>query len=225
MNINIKNVILDNEKERYYEIYKIVCISNQKCYIGQAVSHILNHKRYRPYGMEGRFKQHIHEAFSKKNNQCRYLNNAIKKYNPENFKIELLHTCSCSDVNTMEQQYIKNNNSLYPNGYNLNSGGKQFKHTLESRKRVSEGVINYFFDLKINRFKDVIISEHENIDKYIRPLNRNNIQYGWYIYINKMKADFGGVHIPLEISKQKALEFLINIKQLSIAKHLVAGSS
>ena len=69
MNINLKNIILDNEEERYYEIYKIVCIPTKKCYIGQAVSHILNHKRYRPYGMEGRFKQHIHEAFSKKNNQ------------------------------------------------------------------------------------------------------------------------------------------------------------
>ena len=225
MNINLKNRILDNEEERYYEIYKIVCIPTQKCYIGQAVSHILNHKRYRPYGMEGRFKQHIHEAFSKKNNQCRYLNNAIKKYNPENFKIELLQTCSFLDVNSIEQQCIKNNNSLYPHGYNLNSGGKQFKHTLESRKRVSEGVINYFIDLKMNRFKDVIISENENIDKFIKPLNRNKIQYGWYVYINKIKADFGGVHIPLETSKNTALEFLNNIKKLSIAKFLDAGSS
>jgi len=225
MNINLKNRILDNEEERYYEIYKIVCIPTQKCYIGQAVSHILNHKRYRPYGMEGRFKQHTHEAFSKKNNQCRYLNNAIKKYNPENFKIELLQTCSLLDVNSIEQECIKNNNSLYPHGYNLNSGGKQFKHTLESRKRVSEGVINYFIDLKMNRFKDVIIYENENIEKFIKPLNRNKIQYGWYVYINKIKADFGGVHISLETSKNTALEFLKNIKKLSIAKLLVAGSS
>jgi len=56
-------------------------------------------------------------------------------------------------------------------------------------------------------------------------LNRNKIQYGWYVYINKIKADFGGVHISLETSKNTALEFLKNIKKLSIAKLLVAGSS
>ena len=28
-------------------------------------------------------------------------------------------------------------------------------------------------------------------------------QYGWYVYINKCKADFGGVHIKLDDSKKK----------------------
>lgn len=209
---NIKYNILDDPSKRYIEIYKITCILNNKCYIGQAVSHILNHKRYRPHGMEGRLKQHISEAYSQKKNQSKYLNNAIKKYLPENFKVELLKTCLLNDGNIIEQEEIINNNSLYPYGYNLNSGGKQFIHTLESRVRVSDGVVNYFTDLKINRFKNITIPENENIENFIKPLNRFNIQYGWYVYINKKKADFGGIHIPLDVSKKKALEFINLIK-------------
>jgi len=82
--------ILENENERYCVIYKIICLKTNKIYIGQAVSHILNHKKYRIYGMEGRFKSHIYEAYSNKKNQCTYLNNAIKKYGKEFFNVELL---------------------------------------------------------------------------------------------------------------------------------------
>ena len=64
--LGLSNKILDNPTERYCEIYKITNISNGKIYVGQAVSHILNHKRYRPYGHEGRFRCHISEAFSTK---------------------------------------------------------------------------------------------------------------------------------------------------------------
>jgi hypothetical protein len=66
--MELSTKILDDESLRYVEIYKIYCISSKKSYIGQAVSHILNHKRYRPYGMEGRFRCHISEAYSNKKN-------------------------------------------------------------------------------------------------------------------------------------------------------------
>ena len=42
---NLSNVILDEPTNRYCEIYKIVNLSNNKIYVGQAVSHILNHKK------------------------------------------------------------------------------------------------------------------------------------------------------------------------------------
>ena len=63
---NLSNVTLDNPTERYCEIYKITCLTSGKIYVGQAVSHILNHKRYRPYGYTRRFNCHISEAFSTK---------------------------------------------------------------------------------------------------------------------------------------------------------------
>ena len=108
-------------------------------------------------------------------------------------------------------------NSLFPNGYNLKNGGNVFTHSDESKKRVSNGVISYFKDKKYERFKDIKIIDGD-IEKYIKPLNKNNEQYGWYVYINRIKADFGGVHISLEQSKQNAKEFINNLK-----KHLATS--
>jgi hypothetical protein len=71
--------------------------------------------------------------------------------------------------------------------------------------------VNYFKDKKAERFKDIKQID-DDIEKYIKPLNRSNEQYGWYVYIDRIKADFGGVHIPLEKSKKDAIEFINNLK-------------
>jgi len=219
--LELSNKILDNPNERYCEIYKITNTSNGKIYVGQAVSHILNHKRYRPYGHEGRFRCHISEAFSQKKNQSHYLNNAIRKYGVHDFIVELIEYCEISDANDREIHYIKTFDSLFPNGYNLKNGGSVFTHSDESKKRVSNGVINYFKDKKFERFKNVQILD-DNIDNYIKPLNRFDLQYGWYVYINRVKADFGGVHISLQESKQSAREFIIKLKEMN---HLATHSN
>jgi group I intron endonuclease len=207
----LSNTILDDPMERCCEIYKITNLTTQKIYVGQAVSHILNHKRYRPYGHEGRFRCHISEAFSTKNNQCHFLNNAIRKYGAADFTVELIEYCEINESNEREIHYIKELNSLYPNGYNLKNGGAVFTHSDESKKRVSDGVISYFKDKKYERFANVT-SIDDDIDKYIKPLNRDKKQYGWYVYIDRIKADFGGVHIPLEDSEASAREFIYNLK-------------
>jgi group I intron endonuclease len=208
---NLSKIILDEPTNRYCEIYKIVNLSNNKIYVGQAVSHILNHKKYRPYGHEGRFRCHISEAFSTKKNQSHYLNNAIRKYGVEDFVVELIECCEIKDADERETHYIKEFNSLYPNGYNLKNGGKVFTHSNESKKRVSNGVLNYYKDKKFNKFKDIKHID-DDIDKYIKPLNKYNEQYGWYVYINKCKADFGGIHISLDESKNSAIEFIQELK-------------
>jgi group I intron endonuclease len=209
--LGLSNKILDNPTERYCEIYKITNISNGKIYVGQAVSHILNHKRYRPYGHEGRFRCHISEAFTTKKNQSHYLNNAIRKYGVTDFMVELIECCELEKADEREIHYIKELNSLFPNGYNLKNGGSVFTHSDESKKRLSIGVVNYFKDKKAERFKDIKQID-DDIEKYIKPLNRSNEQYGWYVYIDRIKADFGGVHIPLEKSKKDAIEFINNLK-------------
>ena len=208
---NLSKIILDEPTNRYCEIYKIVNLSNNKIYVGQAVSHILNHKKYRPYGHEGRFRCHISEAFSTKKNQSHYLNNAIRKYGVKDFVVELIECCEIKDADERETHYIKEFNSLYPNGYNLKNGGKVFTHSNESKKRVSNGVLNYYKDKKFNKFKDIKHID-DDIDKYIKPLNKYNEQYGWYVYINKCKADFGGIHISLDESKNSAIEFIQELK-------------
>ena len=208
---------LDTPTERYCDIYKITNLTTGKIYVGQAVSHILNHKKYRPYGYEGRFRCHISEAFSSKKNQSHYLNNAIRKYGANDFVVELIECCEIENADERETYYIKELNSLYPNGYNLKNGGNVFTHSEESKKRLSNGVLNYFKDKKSDRFKDIKHID-DDIEKYIKPLNRHNEQYGWYVYIDRCKADFGGVHISLEDSKKSAIEF-INMLKNHLATH------
>jgi hypothetical protein len=219
----LSNKILDNPSERYCEIYKITCLTSNKSYVGQAVSHILNHKKYRPYGMNGRFRCHVSEAFSEKKNQCCYLNNALRKYGVDDFTVDLLTTCDIANADETEQQYIKKHGTLYPNGYNLNTGGNVFRHTNESRKRVSSGVLKYFKDKKFQRFMDLKKIDG-NYEQYIKPLRKHGQQYGWYVYINRIKADFGGVHISLDKSWEMALEFITELDK-RLAKHLDAGNS
>ena len=209
--LKLSKEILDEPTERYCEIYKIINLTSGKIYVGQTVSHILNHKKYRPYGHEGRFRCHISEAFSTKKNQSHYLNNAIRKYGVDDFVVELIECCDIKDADEREIYYIKELNSLYPNGYNLKNGGNMFTHSDESKKRVSNGVINYYKNKKFERFKDITHID-EDIDKYIKPLKKYNEQYGWYVYINKCKADFGGIHIPLDESKISAIEFIKQLK-------------
>uniref|UniRef100_A0A6C0D9A6 GIY-YIG domain-containing protein n=1 Tax=viral metagenome TaxID=1070528 RepID=A0A6C0D9A6_9ZZZZ len=207
----LSNIIIDDPTQRYCEIYKITNLATEKCYVGQAVSHILNHKRYRPYGHEGRFRCHVSEAFSSKKNQCHYLNNAIKKYGVEDFVVELIECCELSDANDREIYYIQQFDSLFPNGYNLKNGGSVFTHTDESKKRVSSGVSKYYEKQKYERFENIKWLDDNN-ELYIKPLKRNDNQYGWYVYIERRKADFGGVHISLSESRKQAVEFLNNLR-------------
>lgn len=213
--IDLKDTILENETLRYCEIYKITNKITNKSYVGQAVSHILNHNKYRPYGMEKRFNCHVSEAFSDKKNQCHYLNNSIRKHGANNFTLELLRTCNTDEVNQIESDEIKKHNTLFPNGYNLitRDNANHLNHTDESKKRVSNGVINHFKNKKLERFKDVKIDPTIDINSYIKPLNcKNRGHYGWYVWIDKKKADFGGVHISLEESKRMALDFIKQLK-------------
>jgi group I intron endonuclease len=222
--LKLSNQILDNPEFRYCEVYKITNLTTNKCYIGQAVSHILNHKRYRPYGSNGRFRCHVSEAFSKKKNQSHYLNNAIRKYGINDFEIETLEYCELHESDERETHYITLNNTIFPNGYNLKLGGKQFAHTPESKRRVSMGVHDYYSQQKFERFRNISLID-DDIEKYIKPLNRDNSQYGWYVYIDRKKADFGGVHITIEDSKKMAIDFIKKLKEEQKATYLDAGNS
>ena len=107
------------------EIYKIINTITNKHYIGQTRSHRLNHGKYRPFGYIGRFNDHVSETYSNKINTCKYLNYSIAKYGKEHFKCVMLVRCGLNELDKYEQQFIKEYNSKYPNGYNLTDGGQK----------------------------------------------------------------------------------------------------
>lgn len=125
------SAILNDKTSIIGHIYLITNTNNNKYYVGQTLSHRKNKGKYRPFGYEGRFKDHISEAIcNTKKKQCTYLNNAIRKYGKEAFSVKLITTCPIKELDTMEEKYIKDYNSLYPNGYNLTVGGKVFKNNI-----------------------------------------------------------------------------------------------
>ena len=121
----VENKLLNTFENVYGIIYEMLNTVNGMKYIGQTVSHRLNRGKYRPFGMIGRFNDHISEAVNNtKKKQCSFLNNAIRKYSRESFTVELVETCSVNELDDREQYYILEKNTLFPNGYNLTKGGK-----------------------------------------------------------------------------------------------------
>lgn len=104
-----------------YLIYKFTSISG-KSYIGQTKDIIK------------RFRQHKH-----KSSGCAAFSSAIKKYGWDSFNYEILASgLTIHAANHFEIFYIKQHNTLHPNGYNLLSGGINFKPRKETAIKISE---------------------------------------------------------------------------------------
>lgn len=94
-------------------IYKITNLVNGKIYIGQSIN------------IDKRIKEHFWKASNEKDisyNSALHL--AIRKYGKENFQWEILEECKVDNIDEREKFYIKEYNSLTPNGYNILSGGQ-----------------------------------------------------------------------------------------------------
>lgn len=112
----------DNKK--YGCIYKTTNLLTGKFYIGQTVfiDKVINGK----YLGSGKF-----------------LWNSINKHGFENFKVEIVcYAENQEELNNLEKKFIKDFNSLAPNGYNLKEGGEQGgkgnKFSKEVRERLSK---------------------------------------------------------------------------------------
>jgi group I intron endonuclease len=110
-------------------IYKITNIITNKCYIGETMQKYANR----------RFKAHM--SAIRRGGGCPALRDAVKKHGEENFKFEVLLTCPDEDRFRLEKEYIKQHNSLVPNGYNIRDAGEDssgFKHSEETKAKISK---------------------------------------------------------------------------------------
>jgi group I intron endonuclease len=104
-------------------IYLIRNNINNKCYVGQTIR-----------TLEKRWKEHC-----KVSEGCTALNNAIKKYTPEQFTVSILIETDDELLDDLEIDYIKKYNSLFPNGYNIQTGGNKGKrHCEESCEKMRQ---------------------------------------------------------------------------------------
>jgi hypothetical protein len=225
-NLDLKDKIIDNEKLRWVEIYKITNNITNKIYIGQAVSHIRKKNKLLPHGTNGRFKSHIREALGNNNVKytCKYLDDSIKKHGSTSFTTNVLQICSQDDANRIESEWIIQLNSLAPNGYNLTTNCRSFCPSIDFRKSISCGLINALEDKRFERIKKYSISLNEDLDKYVTPKNRNAIQVGWRIRLKDIiktdekippnkELEFTSQLISLDENKIRAIEFLKIVKE------------
>lgn len=92
-----------------YHIYLIENTENGKQYVGQTTD------------PRRRCRQHMNLTHSR----CPALHGAIEKYGPCSFTFTTLARCETQEeANTQEKHWIKELNTLSPNGYNLTEGGE-----------------------------------------------------------------------------------------------------
>jgi hypothetical protein len=109
-------------------IYVIEHTSSGMKYVGQTVSHRLNHGRYRPFGAQSRFKHHISEALcNTKHKTGHKLGMDIRKFGSEAFNVSVLQVCELDERDNLEKYYISILHTLHPDGYNLTVGGQGAK--------------------------------------------------------------------------------------------------
>lgn len=111
-------------------IYQIKNNINGKIYIGQTINYFK--RRYRG----GKWW-----SFNSSNNK--HLCYAAKKYGTENFSVSILekNISSLEELDRLEKFYIKELNSIYPNGYNYQKGGQKSKnrtHHPKSCERIAK---------------------------------------------------------------------------------------
>lgn len=107
-------------------LYKITNLVNSKIYIGKTYVEL-----------KDRWKLHKYDALREDRPNKTKFQNAIRKYGPENFKIELIAQFEEGELEQKEIEYIQKYDS-YKNGYNSTLGGDGYKiDTLDEQLIIS----------------------------------------------------------------------------------------
>ena len=110
----------------YGVIYKITNTINTKEYYGQTTNTVKRWSRHRTNARDGVDGP---------------LYNSIRKYGLENFTFEIV--CSCNtleELNEKEEEMIRLNDTLCPNGYNIKKGGDKHEHSVETREKIRKAL-------------------------------------------------------------------------------------
>lgn len=105
-------------------IYLVTNRLTGKQYVGQTLHE----------DIETRWNQHRRVC---ENMLGRHILASYKKYGIQNFEFKVVCICFDEACNKLEEHYINKFNTLAPNGYNLKAGGRNSKHSEESKQLMS----------------------------------------------------------------------------------------
>ena len=155
-------------------IYKITNLINGKIYVGQSKD------------PTRRWKEHKWDAFNPNCKENSAIHRAFLKYGIDNFQFTIIGWFE--DYNEKERQYIKEFNSLYPNGYNLTEGGEEPPHSYgenhHNSKYSQQLIDNIIDDLLSKKYTQKQIEDKYNVSQQlVTSINRGithrrkNIEY------------------------------------------------
>jgi hypothetical protein len=174
-------------------IYQITCNATNLSYIGQATS--LKYKQGKPYnyGASGRWSDHVSTSKTRNTPLCK----AIKLHGREAFTINVLEDGFLETLDEREAFYIKQYNTVHPNGYNVATHSRN-RHREESNLHV-------FYEGKVQ-------------SAIIAPIKRNGDNKLAYVYLTmidgtKERIAFGQKDGSVfEETMQEVTEFLERLK-------------
>jgi group I intron endonuclease len=206
-------------------IYVIRNKINGKKYIGQAVSYSSKGKIH---GSLSRWKSHVNSALSNIC-ECRYLENAIRKYGSDNFTVNDILECGIHELNSFEDEYIQEYNTLAPNGYNLMTGGGNGRrhHEItkqkmsESRKKLYLEDSNRLANIgKDSKYRNMTEENKTKILDALKILGIENLPMYVCLSIDrryKRNVDKITVRIPKKPSKQFSIKNMSLVDKIKLA--------
>lgn len=198
------------------EIYMIVNKINNKMYIGQTKCIISNRK----YGAKQRWNVHKYRAINS-SNDCNFFYNAIRKYGNENFELSVLIKCKLEELDFYETKYIKEYNTIYPSGYNIETGGKLNKNLNNiTKERLSNSKRFKYIKNKedIDKIKQIMLElSVDKLPKGIIYTHYGNSE-GFIVSLENHMKQFTSIKRTLKDNLSLAIEYynIFNSKNLKL---------
>jgi group I intron endonuclease len=156
-----------------YKIYKYTNLINGKIYVGKTKN------------LNRRVKEHKNQ-----NDDCKYFNNALKRYGIQSFDIEILcEIDSFEEASKLEGQYIVQLNCLAPNGYNLTLDTNQGREFHVTTKRLMS--VNTQGTCKRSKVtsKYIGVKHRRGLNVFRMSITKDGVDYGKYFKIEKKAAE------------------------------------
>ena len=145
----------------------------------------------------------------------------MNKYGVDNFVIEMIVEIPDDQIDEMEIKYIRELNTLAPNGYNLTTGGGKFNHCEMTKRLLSEKI-------RAIMLKDIDKFRTSEFTKGMPPFvaYKDTGKYKSY-YVNnhplcKRKYFSESKYGSIEAAKQACIEFVNNLNTTGVP-HEVKG--
>lgn len=154
-------------------IYSYKNLINGKMYIGQTIN------------PRQRFNAHKSSAFNEKDPEYDSIfHRAIRKYGYENFEYSILAESDSIDIlNELEIYFIQKYNTQIPNGYNIESGGRNCSRLQSEGQKINEMKAHAVLTEKEIKELRIAYQNNESPKKIYEEKYKDRLQYQSFLNI------------------------------------------